>query len=61
MVQGRKMTNYGPSEIFDFNKSSENPLSKLLENHKINVIGPTKLKLWPFKDYRLPNAVIAHV
>ncbi len=30
--------------------SSERPLSKLSENHKINVIGPTELKLWPFKD-----------
>ncbi len=26
------------------------PLSKHSENHKINVIGPTKLKLWLFKD-----------
>ena len=26
------------------------PLSKLSENHKINVIGPTELKFWPFKD-----------
>ena len=24
--------------------------SKLSENHKINVIGPTKVKLWPFKE-----------
>ncbi len=31
-------------------KSSERPLSKLSENHKINVNGPTELKLWPFKD-----------
>ncbi len=29
--------------------SSERPISKLSENHKINVIGPTELKLWPFK------------
>ncbi len=35
---------------FYFNTSSERPLSKLSENHKINVIGPTELKLWPFKD-----------
>ncbi len=34
----------------DFNTSSERPPSKLSENHKINVIGPTELKLWPFKD-----------
>ncbi len=33
-----------------FNASSERPLSKLSENHKINVIGPSELKLWPFKD-----------
>ncbi len=33
-----------------FNTSSERPISKLSENHKINVIGPTELKLWPFKD-----------
>ena len=32
------------------NISSERPLSKLSENHKINVIGPTELKLWPFKE-----------
>ena len=35
---------------FDLNTSSERPISKLSENHKINVIGPTELKLWPFKD-----------
>ncbi len=34
---------------FDFNTSSERFLSKLSENHKINIIVPTKLKLWPFK------------
>ena len=33
----------------DFNTSFERFFSKLSENHKINVIGPTKLKLWPFK------------
>ncbi len=33
-----------------FNTSSERPISKLSENHKINVIGPTELKLWLFKD-----------
>ncbi len=33
----------------DFNTSSERPPSKFSENHKINVIGPTELKLWPFK------------
>ena len=27
--------------------TSSETLSKLSENHKINVIGPTKLKLWP--------------
>ena len=32
------------------NTSSERPLSKLSENLKIYVIGPTELKLWPFKD-----------
>ncbi len=37
------------SPEYTFNTSSERPLSKLSENHKINVIGPTKLKLWPFK------------
>ena len=36
----------------DFNTPSERPFSKLSEkfNHKINVIGPSKLKLWPLKD-----------
>ncbi len=29
--------------------SSERPISKLSENHKIYVIVPTKVKLWPFK------------
>ena len=28
----------------------ERPRSRLSENHKINVIGRTVLKLWPFKD-----------
>ena len=28
----------------------EKSLSKLSENHKINVIRGTELKLWPFKD-----------
>ena len=35
---------------FFFNISSERPLSKLSENHKINIIGPTELKLPSFKD-----------
>ena len=39
-----------PKYTFNFNTSSERPLSKLSENDKINVIGPTELKLWPFKD-----------
>ncbi len=33
---------------FDFNTSSERPISKLLENPKINVIGPTELKLYNY-------------
>ncbi len=37
-------------QFFGFNTSSERPFSKLLKNHKINVIGPTELKLWSFKD-----------
>ena len=44
------MANYGPDKILDFNTSSERPFSKLSENHKINVIGPTKLKFWPFEN-----------
>ncbi len=35
---------------FDLNTSSERPLSKSSENHKINIIGPTELKLQPLKD-----------
>ncbi len=35
----------------NFNAESERPLSKLSENHKINVIGPTELNLWPFKCF----------
>ena len=42
-------------QIFGFNTSSERPLPKLSENHKINVIGSTELKLWTFKD-ALSNA-----
>ncbi len=30
---------------------------KVSENHKINVFGPTELKLWPFKD-ALFNTII---
>ncbi len=44
MVQGRKMTNYGPDEILFFNTSPERPISKLSENQKINDIGPTEQK-----------------
>ncbi len=50
MVQGRNMTNYDPNEILDLNTSFERYFSKLPENQKINDIGPTELKLWPFKD-----------
>ena len=39
MVQGRKMTNNGPSEILDFNTSFERCLSKLSENQKIFEFG----------------------
>ncbi len=46
MVQGRKMTNYGPKEIFDFNTSFERSLSKLSENHKNFDFGSTEFKLW---------------
>ncbi len=34
MVQGRKMTNYGPDENLDLDTSFERSLSKLLENPK---------------------------
>ena len=49
MVQGRKMTNYGPSEILDLNTSFERYLSKLSENQKIFDIRSTVLKLWLLK------------
>ncbi len=49
MVQGRKMTNYGPDKILDLNTSFERFLSELSENHKIFVIGSTVLKLWLLK------------
>ena len=55
MVRGRKMKNHGPDELLDWNTSFEKSLSKLSENHKINVIGPTELKLWP----SLPAAIYA--
>ncbi len=41
MVQGRKIKNYGPNEILDFNTSFERSLSKLSENHNIFDIGST--------------------
>ncbi len=44
MVQGGKMTNYGPNEILDYLKSKS--LSKLSENPEIVYIGSTILKLW---------------
>ncbi len=53
MVQGRKMTNYGPNQILDLNTSFERSLSKLSENHKIFDIGSTVLKLWQLKDVQL--------
>ena len=49
MGHGQKMTNYGPDKNLDFNTKSEKPISKLSENHKNNVIGPTEQKLWPLK------------
>ncbi len=45
-----------PKIDVDINTSSERLLSKLLENQKINVIRPTELRLWPFKDAQF-NAV----
>ena len=35
---------------FDFIKPSERAHFKLPENHKTVEIGPSKPKLWPFKD-----------
>ncbi len=45
MVQGRKMTNYGPNQIRDLMISFERSLSKRSENPKINEIGSSKQKL----------------
>ncbi len=53
MVQRRKMTNYGPNQIRDFNTSFERSLSKLSENHKIVEIGSMIPKLWLLKDVQL--------
>ncbi len=53
MVQGRKMTNYDPNEIFDLIISFERYFSKLSENHNIFEIGSTEFKLWLFKDVQL--------
>ncbi len=36
--------------IFDLNIPSERARFGLPENHKINEFGPSKLKLWSFKD-----------
>ena len=49
MVQGRKMTNYGPDKMLDLNTSFERYLSKLSDNKNFD-IGSSELKLWPFKD-----------
>ncbi len=54
MVQGRKMTNYGPNQIRDFNTSFKRSLSKLSENQKIVEIGSMILKLWLLKDANYP-------
>ena len=48
-----KMRNYDLFQIWELSIPSERALSKLSENHKINVIGPTELKLWPFKGVSL--------
>ena len=53
MVQRRKMSNYGPNQIRDFNTSFERSLSKLSENYKIIEIGSSELKLWLLKDVQL--------
>ena len=39
MVQGGKMTNYGPNQIRDLMTSFERSFSKRSENLKINEIG----------------------
>ncbi len=38
------------NQAIDFKTPFKRARSKLSENRKINVIGPTELKLWPFKD-----------
>ncbi len=45
-----KIGNYGQFQLRDLIIPFEKGLSKLSENHKIIVIRPTELKLWPFKD-----------
>ena len=44
MVEGRKMTNDGPDEIWGLNTSFERSLSKLSENPTSFDIGSTILK-----------------
>ena len=53
MVQGRKITNYGPNQIWDLNTPFERSLSKLSENLKKFDFGSTILKLWLLKDVQL--------
>ncbi len=60
MVQGRKMTNYGPNKMLDLNTSFERYLSKLSEYNKNVDIGSSELKLWPFKDAFLMLRVGTH-
>ena len=61
MVQGQKMTNYGPNKMLDLNTSYERYLSKLSENHKMferknlpiwKYHGPRPKtdKLWPLQN-----------
>ncbi len=58
MVQGRKITNYGPKAILDFNTSFEMSLSKLSDNQKISDIGSTILNLWLLKDSQLQLPIL---
>ncbi len=48
--------------IFNLNIPSERARFGLTENHKINEFGPSKLKLWSFKDVSVNYAnLIMHV
>ncbi len=55
-----KLSNLGYFKIFELNTPSNGIFYGLSENHKITEIRPTKLKLWPFGEFK-GNCTCTHV